>query len=488
MPLDTDDVCQNVQAMFQSPETFRVSVGKALCQIKDAIIAGGGGATQQDREFLLLEDDNQVFLRQVVDDGGVLTTVDTELDGTTPYVTVGTVNPPAVVATAQQDRETLILEDDNQLFLRQIVDDGGVITVTDTELDGTTAYVPVGTVHAPVVEVTSSTLATEATLASVDGKLVSGGGTEAAALRVTLANDSSGVLSVDDNGGSLTVDDGGVPLAITSATLATEATLGSVDGKLVSGGGTEAAALRVTLANDSSGVLSVDDNGGSITVDDGGVPLTITNAELTSIDGKLVSGGGTEAAALRVTLANDSTGVLSVDDNGGSITVDDGGVPLAITSATLATEATLASVDGKLVSGGGTEAAALRVTIANDSTGVVSIDDNGGSVTVDGSVDLDTAAASFDTESVVAFGSIGGAFALLHTPGGNLRYLEIFNDTDATLDISFNAGGAHHWTIKAGEGRTWDFHSHQRFQSAAIHVRHDGSAPTTGEVRAMGYS
>lgn len=35
-----------------------------------------------------------------------------------------------------------------------------------------------------------------------------------------------------------------------------------------------------------------------------------------------VSGGGVEATALRVTIASDSTGVLSVDDNGGSLTVD----------------------------------------------------------------------------------------------------------------------------------------------------------------------
>lgn len=34
------------------------------------------------------------------------------------------------------------------------------------------------------------------------------------------------------------------------------------------------------------------------------------------------TGGGTEATALRVTVANDSTGVLSVDDNAGSLTVD----------------------------------------------------------------------------------------------------------------------------------------------------------------------
>ena len=35
-----------------------------------------------------------------------------------------------------------------------------------------------------------------------------------------------------------------------------------------------------------------------------------------------IVGGGAEAAALRVTMANNSTGVLSVDDNGGSLTVD----------------------------------------------------------------------------------------------------------------------------------------------------------------------
>lgn len=40
------------------------------------------------------------------------------------------------------------------------------------------------------------------------------------------------------------------------------------------------------------------------------------------------------------------------------------------------------------VIGGGTEATALRVTIANDSSGVLSVDDNGGSLTVDGSVSI----------------------------------------------------------------------------------------------------
>lgn len=88
------------------------------------------------------------------------------------------------------------------------------------------------------------------------------------------------------------------------------ASLAIID-NMVFGAGTEAAAQRVTIATDSTGVLSVDDNGGSLTID---------NAQLS------VVGGGTEAAAMRVTIASDSTGVLSVDDNGGSLTVDNAGL------------------------------------------------------------------------------------------------------------------------------------------------------------------
>ncbi len=77
-----------------------------------------------------------------------------------------------------------------------------------------------------------------------------------------------------------------------------------------------------------SNPLPVDDAGGSLTVDG-----TVT-AELSATDNAVLdqietntsygdnTGAGTEANSLRVTLANDSTGLLSVDDNGGSLTVD----------------------------------------------------------------------------------------------------------------------------------------------------------------------
>lgn len=169
---------------------------------------------------------------------------------------------------------------------------------------------------------------------------------------LTQASDS---VAIGD--GTDTVDvlaDGADNVANTTNQLVTAAILYAFDGtafdRVTIGGGTEATALRVTLASDSTGVVSVDDNGASLTVD---------NTVLS------VVGGGTEATAQRVTIASDSTGVLSVDDNGASLTVD---------NSTLA------------VVGGGTEATAMRVTIASDSTGVVSVDDNGGALTVDGSL------------------------------------------------------------------------------------------------------
>lgn len=184
------------------------------------------------------------------------------------------------------------------------------------------------------------------------------------------------------------------------------------------GGGTEATALRVTLANDSTGVVSVDDNGGSLTVD-GTVTANLSatdNAVLDQIEVNTSygdnAGGGVEAGALRVTIANDSTGLLSVDDNGGSLTVD---------NAALA------------VTGGGVEASALRVTLANDSTGVVSVDDNGGSLTVDNAA-LTELAAAIDTEVQVdvvgplpaGTSSIGNVGIVPRTTGG----MTIFRSLD----------------------------------------------------------
>lgn len=272
----------------------------------------------------------------------------------------------------------------------------------------------------------------------------SGGGTEAAALRVTIASDSTGLVSVDDNGGSLTVD-GTVAVSSLPALVAGTANIGDVDVLTVPaplnivGGGVEAAALRVTIASDSTGVVSVDDNGGSLTIDGS---VSVSNFPATqTVAGTVTAGQGTAAglgapwpmilvsgsdpvgttshpmwvtgsvyvvnqggAGSNVTaLSGSVTGLLiggvnvsnaapvPISDAGGSLTVD-GTVAVSVLPALVAGTANIGDVDVLTVpaplstAGGGTEATALRVTIASDSTGVVSIDDNGASLTVDGTV------------------------------------------------------------------------------------------------------
>ena len=78
-------------------------------------------------------------------------------------------------------------------------------------------------------------------------------------------------------------------------------------------------ALPVTLTSTTiTGTVAVTQSGtwDEVGINDSGNSITVDNPQLS------VVGGGTEAAAMRVTIASDSTGVLSVDDNGGSLTVD----------------------------------------------------------------------------------------------------------------------------------------------------------------------
>ena len=121
------------------------------------------------------------------------------------------------------------------------------------------------------------------------------------------------------------------------------------------GGGTEATALRVTVATDSTGVLSVDDNGGSLTID---------NAQLS------VVGNGTAAAAMRVTMANDSTGIVSLTTSTASIGklaansgVDIGDVDVLSVNAFVAHDAAIAG--NPLIMGGVASAAAPTAVSAD---------------------------------------------------------------------------------------------------------------------------
>lgn len=225
----------------------------------------------------------------------------------------------------------------------------------------------------------------------------------------------------------------------------------------VTGGGTEAAALRVTIANNSTGVVSVDDNGSTISVDDGGGALTVdgtVTANLSATDNTVLdnidsntdygaqTGGGTEASALRVTIANNSTGVLSVDDNGGALTVDNAGtfaVQATLQNSTNTTEvvgdaAEDAAVSGNpLLTGGRYDTTARELD--NGDVGAIALSVDGGVVPGLHAAGWSATLNSADASSATQVKAAGGA--------GKRYYLTsvvISTDTAMNVKIQDDAG------------------------------------------------
>jgi hypothetical protein len=136
------------------------------------------------------------------------------------------------------------------------------------------------------------------------------------------------------------------------------------------------------------GTVTVDGSGVTQPVSDAGGSLTVDNAALS------VTGGGAEASALRVTIADDSTGVVSVDDGGSSLTVD--GTVAATQSGTwnvtnvsgtvsLPTGAATAAKQPALGTAGTPSADVISVQGVSGGT-VLPVSDGGASLTVDGTV------------------------------------------------------------------------------------------------------
>lgn len=245
--------------------------------------------------------------------------------------------------------------------------------------------------HAPVVTAGAASAAAPSAV-STDGDVVRSwhllNGAQATVIT------AAGALVGGDAANGLDVDVTRLPALPAGNNNIGDVDIASVPAPLsTTGAGTEATALRVTVATDSTGVLSVDDNAASLTVDN----PTIS-----------VVGSGTEATAQRVTIATDSTGVLSVDDNGAALSVDwNGTTP---------------------VTGSGTATGALRVELANNGTGLVGL--NAGSNNI-GDVDI----ASLPTRTKVVTTTVT-------RPNDTTAYAagdEISSSTSAPGDITFTS-------------------------------------------------
>ncbi len=186
---------------------------------------------------------------------------------------------------------------------------------------------------------------------------------------------------------------------------------------------------------DGGNVISVDDAGASLSVDDAGGSLTVDNGGTFA-----VQENGAALVALQlidnlvlaedVVAGNGDPGIQSLavrKATPANLSGTDGDYePLQINAGRLWTSATIdaalpagannigdvdvVTVPAPLsITGGGTEVTALRVTLASDSTGLISVDDNGGSLTVDGTVTASNATGNVahdaaDSGNPVKFG------------------------------------------------------------------------------------
>ena len=208
---------------------------------------------------------------------------------------------------------------------------------------------------------------------------------------------------------------------------------------------------------DADGALHISDGGNAITVD-GTVTANLSatdNAVLDAIAASLaivddwddsnyanvnmniagtdvIGGAGAVASGVqRVTLASDDPAVVDLAAMEVLLTgidADTDAIKTAVQILDDWDDSNYANVNINLAgsdapTGGGAESGALRVTIANDSTGVVSVDDGGGALTVDGTVTANLSAtdnAVLDTIDATLDNMLyGTALAVTAVHGGS---------------------------------------------------------------------
>lgn len=284
---------------------------------------------------------------------------------------------------------------------------------------------------------------------------------------------ASNPLPISDNGGAITVDG---TVAVTNADITSIKTAVEIIDNAISGSEMQvdvvSSALPTgasTLAEQQSQTTHLATIAGDTTAIETATQLIddmiyVDDADWTDSTSKHALVGGLYQSTPQTVTDGDvapfnitANGALHVSDAGGSLTVD--GTVTANLSATdnavldnidadLTTiighvdgiEALLTTIDADTsnlsVVGGGTEAAALRVTIANNSTGVVSVDDNGGALTVDGTVAVTN----------------GGTFAV-QVDGNALTSLQLADDVVYVDDADWTADTSKH-TLVGGVTQT----------------------------------
>jgi hypothetical protein len=156
------------------------------------------------------------------------------------------------------------------------------------------------------------------------------------------------------------------------------------------GGGTEAGVLRVTIASDSTGVLSVDDNGAALTVD--GTVAISTNSEL-GIVTESAPGTDTASSGLNGRLQRIAQRLTSLIALFPTALINSAFAVISVGSGTnAASQVTISNTSTTIIA---SRAGRRGVLILNKQTVAVSIDVSGGTAVYATHFVLDPGAAVF---------------------------------------------------------------------------------------------
>lgn len=262
---------------------------------------------------------------------------------------------------------------------------------------------------------------------------------------------SAGLPVTPDSGGfTVTANLGATDNAVLDAIAASLVDVETnTDFGAVTGGGTETGALRVTIANNSSGVMSVDDNGGALTVDNGGTfavqvdgaALTalqliddvvyVDDADWTATSSKHALVGGVYQSSPG-TITDGDTGPLRLTANGAAHVAVQGTVTVDLGANNDVTLATLPDTSGG-------DLAAINTATAAIQTAVETLDNaiSGSEMQVDvvGSLPAGTnAIGKLAANSGVDIGDVD----VTSVPRGTSHYRNI--DANAEAEIKGSAG------------------------------------------------
>lgn len=243
-------------------------------------------------------------------------------------------------------------------------------------------------------------------------------------------NGSQKTQIVDSGGEAVTVTGGklDVNASIDTTGLATSAKqdtiIGHVDG------------IETSLTSIDGKITAV--NTGAVVVSSSALP----SGAATAAKQPALGTAGTASADVLTVQGIASMTALKVDGSAvtqpvsGTVTADLGSTDNAVLD-TIASNTTYGATTG-----GGTETGALRVTLANNSTGVVSVDDNGGALTVDGTVAA-TQSGTWNVGTVTAVTAISNAL-----PSGTNAIGKLAANSGVDIgDVTLTAGTAAIGTI-----------------------------------------